>query len=104
MSRQGSVDHVGWERALDDMEAFLFSAASEVHHVIEDDKPWTAPELGPLPLDLADRARALLIHQQRVIEELRVAQEALRHQRAVTQRFTGAACRADGPVYVDHSL
>lgn len=93
--------HRAWERVLDEMETFLLAAPAPVDAVAPE--PWFPPELGPIPADLADRARDLLGRQQHLLEELRLARDAVRHQQAVTDRFIAAARRSDGPVYVDHS-
>ena len=68
-----------WESALDDLELTL----EETEHLLRGEHPppqdgpvWTPPVLpGPLPPEMADRARALLARQQDVIA--RTAQAAL---------------------------
>lgn len=99
-----AADHVAWERALDELEAFTYLAEAQLGTMqpLQAD-PWSAPELGPLPADLAERARELLARQQRVLERLPSAMASIRQQRTVTERFARASQRSVGSVYVDRT-
>lgn len=93
-----------WERALDELEAFTYLAEAKLLSLqpLEAD-PWSIPELGPIPIDLLERAREILAHQQRVLDKLPPAMASIRQQRSVTQRFTQATARTRGSVYVDRT-
>ena len=94
----------GWERALDELEAFTYLAEAQLHTVQPlDADPWSAPDLGPIPAELADRARELLAHQQRVLDRLPSALERIRQQRSVSERFGQATSRPHSSVYVDRT-
>lgn len=104
MRREPVDDHLAWERALDELEAFTFQMDAQLRGLqLPETDPWSVPELGPIPADLVDRARELLAHQQRVLEQLPPALDRLRQQRSVTQRFSQATARSRGSVYVDRT-
>ena len=93
---------LAWERALDELEAFTYLAESQLRALRPvTDGPWSLPDLGPIPVDLVERARALLARQQHVLEQLTTAMERVRQQRNVTERFIQATSRCRGSVYVD---
>lgn len=104
MTPTETADHLAWERALDELETFTYLAEAQLRTLqpVQAD-PWAAPELGPLPADLAERAREILAHQQRLLEQLPTAMERVRQQRSVTERFTQATARARSSVYVDRT-
>lgn len=104
MTLAEAADHLAWERALDELEAFTYLAEAQLRtfQPIETDR-WAMPELGPLPPDLAERARELLSHQQRLLGDLPIALDRVRQQRSVTERFSQTAGRTRGAVYVDRT-
>ncbi|MEV7631604.1 hypothetical protein AB0N64_04245 [Microbacterium sp. NPDC089318] len=61
-------------------------------------EPWHPPA-EPMPADLADRARALLLRQQQRIAEIRGQQDAIAHQLVALRRVPDAA--ADASAYLD---
>lgn len=102
----GQSDRAGWLRLLAELEAELSVAARTDPLAVEDDgrtpaSGWSAPEqLGPLPADLADRARLLLDAEREVIRELADLQRRTgRHLAAV--RSVPAAARTEQSVYLD---
>lgn len=99
----GSWD-AAWVDALEALEMDLATAERmlALGHLAQEPPvaPWAPPTgLGPLPLDLADRARTLLDRQVEVARRLTEAADlSRRHSRAVqAMRATAPA----GPVYVD---
>jgi len=99
-----AASHLAWERALDELEAFTYLADAQLRtfQPLEAD-PWSVPDLGPMPADLAERARELLAHQQRLLEKMPAAMDRIRQQRSVTERFGQTTGRGRGPVYVDRT-
>jgi hypothetical protein len=77
-----------FERELDDAEL-----AAELGL-----EPWHPPAT-PMPAELADRARALLLRQQQRIAEIRGQQDAIAHQLVALRRVPDAA--ADASAYLD---
>ena len=75
------------ERELDDAE--LVAAL---------DLEWQPPAT-PMPAELADRARALLLRQQQRISEIRAQQDAIAHQLVALRRVPDAT--ADASAYLD---
>lgn len=102
-----TVEPTGWDAAWADalsaleIDLELAERMLALDHIAEDPpEPWTPPaDLGPLPLEFADRVRALLDRQIELARRLAEAADLnRRHQRAVQ------AMRHDGPsspVYVD---
>ena len=81
-----------WESALDDLELTL----EETEHLLRGEHPppqdgpvWTPPVLpGPLPPEMADRARALLARQQDVIARTAQAAHSARTSVKMVDRLT----------------
>lgn len=81
-----------WESALDDLELTL----EETEHLLRGEHPppqdgpaWTPPALpGPLPAELADRARELLARQQDVIARTAQAAHSARTSVKMVDRLT----------------
>ncbi|HYI32767.1 MAG TPA: hypothetical protein VEX88_04825 [Glaciibacter sp.] len=86
-----------WLRALADFEASLGAAASG------EDADWVEPgDLGPIPVDLEQRARDLVSGQSEMIAELRRARHvAATHLAAL--RTVPASNGAGASVYLDTS-
>ncbi|MGX1793291.1 hypothetical protein [Microbacterium sp.] len=80
-----------WADELDRLERELY----EDMHVTE---PWHPPTT-PMPAVFADRACALLLHQQERIAEIRRHQDAIADQLVTLRRVPDAA--ADASAYLD---
>ncbi|MEJ5944050.1 hypothetical protein WDZ17_01895 [Pseudokineococcus basanitobsidens] len=105
-----------WEAALADLEVEVDAAEellARLHRHAELPaaalrRPWTPPSgLGPLPLPLADRARALADRQARAADALGRALVLNRRQaRAVDSLVDARRARTggDGAVYLDVAL
>ena len=84
--------NAAWESALDDLELTL----EETEHLLRGEHPhpqdgpaWTPPVLpGPLPPDMADRARELLARQQDVIARTAQAAHSARTSVKMVDRLT----------------
>lgn len=86
-----------WLRALTELEASLGMSANGIAH------QWVAPgALGPLPPDLAPRARALLDGQRELIAELGDSQRTTAAHLAAL-RTVPTTGRAGASVYLDTS-
>lgn len=98
-----------WESALDDLELTL----EETEHLLRGGHPaqdtapqqtWTPPALpGPLPAELADRARELLARQQDLIARASQAATNLRTNASYVDRLADTRTAHRGPIYVDVS-
>jgi len=102
--------HDAWVDALDSREADV----AQVEALLADERrlrdlpivdPWTPPhELGPLPLDLAPRADAILGRQ---LQAARAVVQALVYNRrhaAVAARIEAGSQGAPRPSYVDRAM
>jgi hypothetical protein len=102
--------HKAWTQALDALEADV----ERVEQLLADDHrarelplvdPWTPPDgLGPLPLDLAPRADAIL---ERQFEAARAIVQALvsnRRHAAVAARIESGSQGAPRPSFVDRAM
>jgi len=90
-----------WLALLDELEASLGEAALVTGGVIlEAARPqWIPPvALGPIPPDLADRARDILGGQQELIAELRAERRTVGEQLAALRQVPSREARA---VYLD---
>ncbi len=92
-----------WERTLTELEIDVAQAEQLLHDSHRDaslrTKPWTPPQLPPLPASMVERARALLDRQMRVSQQLAdSARASRREQRAVTRMQSTPPAR---PVYID---
>ena len=98
---------LSWERSLDELEAHLAEAEALLRSPRPvEPTPWQPPALGPLgplPAELAERARALAERQSAVLDRLPIVLESVGRQRRVTDRFGRATGRARGSVYVDRT-
>jgi len=83
------VSRAAWTALLDRFESDLDVDGSFA--------PWR-PLDEPMPADLEDRARALLLRQQERIAETRAQQHAVAHQLVALRRVPAPD---DVPVYVD---
>jgi hypothetical protein len=86
-----------WIALLDELEASLGEAALGAAHEL--DSSWSAPAgLGPIPLDLVDRARDILGGQRELIAELVGERRAVGDQLAALRQVPSQQARA---VYLD---
>ncbi|MFC7788676.1 hypothetical protein ACU045_06800 [Microbacterium sp. MAHUQ-60] len=79
-----------WEALLDRFERELDGA--------QDTATWH-PRAGPLPAELADRAREVLRRQQEHIAAVRAEQDAIAHQLVALRRVPDTS--ADVPAFLD---
>jgi hypothetical protein len=94
--------HDAWIAALDALELDVSTAEALLRdRSLPAPEPWTPPTLhGPLPQDLAPRARMLLDRQLRVSREIATAMlSAGREQRLAGQLLQPAG--PPGPAYLD---
>ncbi len=97
-----------WESALDDLELTL----EETEHLLQGGHPdpattpsgWTPPVLpGPLPAEMADRARELLARQQDLIVRTAQAATSARTNASFVDRLADTRSSHRSPIYVDVS-
>jgi len=80
-----------WDALLDRLERELDAQLDAV-------APWHPPA-EPMPEELADRARAVLLRQQDRIAAIREQQDAIAHQLIALRRVPDAA--QDAPAFLD---
>ena len=85
-----------WYRVLDDLESSLGALAGG-----HEPAPWSPPgDIGVIPVELRDRARALLAGQRELAAELQASKnEVARHLSAL--RSVPAQRQASAAVYLD---
>ncbi|MGA9747996.1 MAG: hypothetical protein WBQ50_11130 [Nocardioides sp.] len=97
-----------WESALDELELTL----EETEHLLQGEHPdptstqtgWTPPVLpGPLPAELADRARELLARQQDLLLRTAQAATSARANANFVGRLADTRPSVRSPIYVDVS-
>lgn len=93
------VEYSEWLKVLDEMESNLKRTAQDPEWVASAQREWSEPaKLGPMPLDLAGRARSIADRQQHTIRELEAERaEVGRHLDAL--RTVPIVAR--GPRYLD---
>jgi hypothetical protein len=99
-----------WEAALDvlevdveTVEALIMSGHQMREHPLAD--PWTPPVgLGPLPLDLAPRADAILTRQLTATKVLATSIAVNRRQAEVMARIEVGHQGTPRPAYVDQAM
>jgi hypothetical protein len=102
--------HGAWVRALDALEADVTQVESLLaeEHRLRDVpvvEAWTPPqELGPLPLDLASRADAILNRQLRAARAVVQALVSNRRHATVAARIEAGSAGAPRPSYVDRAM
>lgn len=84
------MTRAAWDALLDRFEADL--------DLTQDAAPWHPP-VEPMPAELADRARALLLRQQERIAAVRAEQDAIAHQLVVLRRVPDTT--SDMPAFLD---
>jgi hypothetical protein len=95
----------GWAAALDELEALALTADTTGGAGLDDAAPrllaWTPPAgLGPLPVELADRAAAVAVAQRDALAQVDDARlVVLRHLEVV--RTVEASRQPERPVYLD---
>ena len=95
-----------WESALDDLELTLEETEHLLqgeHHPVAERATWTPPVMpGPLPAELADRARELLARQQDLIARTTQAAMAVRTSTKMVDRLADHSTPTRRtPIYVD---
>lgn len=92
-----------WTAALDRLEHDLVALEAMAPGTpVPDLEPWTAPPgLGPLPRELADRARSLLARQRAVLAEITTVRTGNRQQARVAASVQAATGTPDRPAYLD---
>ena len=102
--------HDAWVRALDGLEADVVQVESVLadEHRLRDlpvVEEWTPPqELGPLPLDLASRAEAILDRQVRAARAVVQALVNNRRHATVAARIEAGSQGAPRPSFVDRAM
>jgi hypothetical protein len=98
-----------WSDALDALEADVaeVEALLRENHLADDTPragPWTPPEgTGPLPIDLAPRAEAILARQVSATQAIALALATNRKLAAAAARVEAGSQGAPRPAYVDYS-
>ncbi|MGZ4473918.1 MAG: hypothetical protein ACXVXE_16005 [Nocardioidaceae bacterium] len=93
-----------WVAALDDLERSLDAVDDLLVGTALELPPWQPPLLtGPLPTELAPRARRLQDRQQGLVARVRAALPDLRQRLALLGRVSGAVTtpRGEQSVYLD---
>ena len=97
-----------WVHALDELELTLEATERLLNGDFDVPVPmWAPPVLeGPLPTDLAERARALQVRQRLLITETVVAVTGTRQKLELLDKLNGlaGARHAQRPVYLDLAI
>ncbi|GAA1137785.1 hypothetical protein [Nocardioides aquiterrae] len=95
--------HLHWETTLDRLELDVILAERKLDDPTAPDlEPWDEPNLaGPVPLDLVDRALAILARQRAVEARLAATAQGLRRHQDFASRVDRATARGAQPVYLD---
>lgn len=92
-----------WSAALDRLESDTTRLeTTEPGAAVPESEPWTPPEdLGPLPVELAPRARDLLARQRFVVDRLTAALTGNRQQARIADTVHAATGSVGRPAYLD---
>jgi hypothetical protein len=96
--------HASWSAVLDGLESSVIASEELLRsgQQYADLEPWTAPsDLGPLPAELVERARAIAERQQSVLAQMPAALERTHRQWELTRKITESTATRQASIYID---